>query len=88
MTMSVHLKKIGEGDDEQLRQAFRYFDKDESGYIEVEELREGLVEDNLDPNNDQVIRDIIFDVDLDKVLIYMLYSLYYSHINYNHIYSQ
>ncbi|KAF7132189.1 hypothetical protein RHSIM_Rhsim09G0028900 [Rhododendron simsii] len=66
VTLSVHLKKIGEGDDEQLRQAFRYFDKDESGYIEVEELREGLVEDNLGPNNDQVIRDIIFDVDLDK----------------------
>lgn len=67
VTMSVHLKKIGEGDDEQLRQAFRYFDKDESGYIEVEELREGLVEDNQGPDNDQVIQDIIFDVDLDKV---------------------
>ncbi|XP_058202051.1 calcium-dependent protein kinase 24-like [Rhododendron vialii] len=65
VTMSVHLKKIG-SDDELLRQAFRHFDKDESGYIEYEELREGLSEENLGPNNDQVIQDIIYDVDLDK----------------------
>ncbi|KAF5942064.1 hypothetical protein HYC85_019706 [Camellia sinensis] len=65
VTMSVHLKKIGSGD-EQLRQAFRYFDKNDNGYIEIEELKEGLLEDNLGPNNDQVIQDIIFDVDLDK----------------------
>ncbi|KAL6976259.1 Calcium-dependent protein kinase 24 [Sarracenia purpurea var. burkii] len=66
VTMSMHLiKKIG-SDDERLREAFRYFDKDGSGYIEFEELREGLLEENLAPNNDQVIQDIIFDVDLDK----------------------
>lgn len=69
VTMSVHLKKIG-SDDELLRQAFRHFDKDESGYIEYEELRDGLSEDILGPNNDQVIQDIIYDVDLDKVMPY------------------
>ncbi|PSS35869.1 Calcium-dependent protein kinase [Actinidia chinensis var. chinensis] len=65
VTMSVHLKKIG-GGDEQLRQAFQYFDKDGSGFIEIEELKQGLLDDNLGPNNDKVIQDIIFDVDLDK----------------------
>ena len=66
VTMSVHLKKIGDGD-EQLRQAFQYFDRDGSGFIEIEELKQGLLDDNLGPNNDKVIQDIIFDVDLDKV---------------------
>lgn len=64
VTASVHLKRIGS--DEHLSQAFSYFDKNQSGYIEFEELREALLDDNLDPNNDQVIHDILFDVDLDK----------------------
>lgn len=64
LTMSVHLKRISS--DEVLARAFRYFDKNESGYIEFEELREALLEENLGPNNEQVIQDIIFDVDLDK----------------------
>lgn len=67
VTASVHLKRIGS--DEHLSQAFSYFDKNQSGYIEFEELREALLDDNLDPNNDQVIHDILFDVDLDKVMI-------------------
>uniref|UniRef100_A0A5B6ZBS8 Putative calcium-dependent protein kinase 2 n=1 Tax=Davidia involucrata TaxID=16924 RepID=A0A5B6ZBS8_DAVIN len=64
LTMSVHLKRIS--DDEQLRKAFHFFDKNQSGYIEFEELKEALLDDNLGPNNDQVIEDIMFDVDLDK----------------------
>ncbi|KAK6930590.1 EF-hand domain [Dillenia turbinata] len=64
VTLSVHLKKIS--NDEHLSQAFRYFDKDQSGYIEFEELRETLLDDNLGPNKEQVIKDIIFDIDLDK----------------------
>ncbi|KAM7256815.1 hypothetical protein ACFE04_012556 [Oxalis oulophora] len=64
VTMSVHLKRIG--NDEHLLQAFNHFDKDQSGYIEFDELRDGLLDDNLGPNNEQVIQDIIFDVDLDK----------------------
>ncbi|KAM1187900.1 hypothetical protein ACFX2J_023767 [Malus domestica] len=62
--VSVHLKKIDS--DEFLHQAFGYFDKNNSGYIEFEELREALLDDTLGPANEQVIQDIIFDVDLDK----------------------
>uniref|UniRef100_A0A5B6ZB72 non-specific serine/threonine protein kinase n=1 Tax=Davidia involucrata TaxID=16924 RepID=A0A5B6ZB72_DAVIN len=64
VTMSVHLRKMS--NDEQLRQAFHFFDNNQSGYIEFEELREVLLDDKLDPNNDKAIEDIIFDVDLDK----------------------
>ena len=63
--MSVHMKKISS--DELLSQAFRYFDKNQSGYVEFEELREALLEDYSGHSNEQVIKDIIFDVDLDKV---------------------
>ncbi|XP_050372458.1 calcium-dependent protein kinase 24 [Argentina anserina] len=62
--VSVHLKKISS--DELLAQAFSYFDKNNSNYIEFDELREALLDDQLGPANEQVIRDIIFDVDLDK----------------------
>ncbi|KAM1112591.1 hypothetical protein TB2_045406 [Malus domestica] len=62
--VSVHLKKIDS--DEFLHQAFGYFDKNNSGYIEFDELREALLDDKLGPDNEQVIQDIIFDVDLDK----------------------
>lgn len=63
--MSVHLKKI-EGD-EHLTQAFRYFDKNQTGYVEFEELKDALSDDESEVMNDQVIKDIINDVDLDKV---------------------
>ncbi|POO03431.1 Serine/threonine protein kinase [Trema orientale] len=64
VTVSVHLKKIG--NDENLCQAFSHFDKNQSGYIEFDELKEALLDGKLDSNNDQVIHDILFDVDLDK----------------------
>lgn len=58
------------GDDEHLRRAFKFFDKDQSGYIEFEELKEELfLDDVLDgTKSEQVIRDILFDADLDKVI--------------------
>ncbi|KAL6194206.1 hypothetical protein ACLB2K_035290 [Fragaria x ananassa] len=62
--VSVHLKKISS--DELLAQAFSYFDKNNSNYIEFDELKEALLDDQLGPANEQVIQDIIFDVDLDK----------------------
>lgn len=73
--MSVHLKKIE--NDEDLSQAFNYFDKDQNGFIEFDELREVLLEDNLGPNNEQIIRDILTDVDLDKVNQSFSNSLFY-----------
>ncbi|XP_021627963.2 calcium-dependent protein kinase 24 [Manihot esculenta] len=64
VAMSIHLIKIGS--DEHLFQAFRFFDKDLNGYIEFDELKDAMVNDNLGPNNEQIIKDIMSDVDLDK----------------------
>ncbi|XP_022734013.1 calcium-dependent protein kinase 24-like [Durio zibethinus] len=64
VTMAVHLKRIG--NDEHLSQAFRFFDKNQSGFIEFEELQEALLHDNLGPCNEQLIKDIMHDVDKDK----------------------
>ncbi|GFY92826.1 calcium-dependent protein kinase 24 [Actinidia rufa] len=36
------------------------------GCSTARKLKQGLLDDNLGPNNDKVIQDIIFDVDLDK----------------------
>lgn len=66
VAISIHLKRIG--NDGHLRKAFRYFDQDDSGYIEIEELR-GCLADDLGPNHDEVIYAIICDVDTDKVCI-------------------
>ena len=53
--------------DEHLRKAFMYFDKDESGYIELRELREGLADESGEIEAD-VVNDIIMsEVDTDKV---------------------
>ncbi|MBA0555366.1 hypothetical protein Golob_025549, partial [Gossypium lobatum] len=62
--MVVHLKRIG--NDEHLAQAFNHFDKNQSGYIEFEELKETLMQDDPGPNNEQLIKDIMKDVDKDK----------------------
>jgi calcium-dependent protein kinase len=61
--MSVHLRRIG--NDEHLTEAFNFFDKNQSGYVEFDELKDALSDD--DSTDDQVIRDILNDVDLDKV---------------------
>jgi calcium-dependent protein kinase len=62
VTVSIHLKKIRSED--HLPKVFSYFDKNGSGYIEIEELKEAL-----SPRGDQkAIDDIISDVDKDKVI--------------------
>ncbi|GJN11326.1 hypothetical protein PR202_ga29507 [Eleusine coracana subsp. coracana] len=63
VTLSVHLRKIG--NDEHLHKAFAYFDRNETGYIEIDELRESLADD-LGQNPEEVINAIIRDVDTDK----------------------
>ncbi|KAI9081795.1 hypothetical protein K1719_036057 [Acacia pycnantha] len=64
ITMNVHLGKIGS--DEHLSEAFCYFDKNKSGFVEFDELRDVLLDDFSGPCNDQVVHDILFEVDLDK----------------------
>lgn len=63
VAISVHLRKMT--NDDHLRKAFSFFDKDESGYIEIEELREALV-DEVDTHSEEVISAIMHDVDTDK----------------------
>ena len=64
VTNSIHLRRLG--NDEHLHKAFAYFDKNNSGYIEIEELRDSL-SDDLGSNPEEVISAIIQDVDTDKV---------------------
>ncbi|GLT37379.1 hypothetical protein SLA2020_116980 [Shorea laevis] len=63
VAISVHLRKMG--NDEHLKKAFEFFDKNQSGYIEIEELRDALV-DEVDTNSEEVISAIMHDVDTDK----------------------
>ena len=52
--------------DEYLPKAFKFFDKDGNGFIEIEELMEALGDGELKTNG-KVINDIISEVDKDKV---------------------
>ncbi|GAB2221584.1 hypothetical protein Drorol1_Dr00012769 [Drosera rotundifolia] len=63
IAVSIHLRKLG--NDEHIHKAFVFFDKNGSGYIEIEELREALAGD-VDENHEEVINAIIQDVDTDK----------------------
>ncbi|GAB2295536.1 Calcium-dependent protein kinase 14 [Dionaea muscipula] len=63
IAVSIHLRKIG--NDEHIHKAFVFFDKNQSGYIEIEELRDALA-DEVDEDNEEVINAIIQDVDTDK----------------------
>ena len=51
------------GSDEHLKTAFTFFD---SGYIEIEELRDALANE-FDTTSEEVVEAIILDVDTNKV---------------------
>lgn len=61
---TVHLQRMDNFDD-YLRKAFRHFDRDGSGFIDMEELQHGLADD-LGPNEGDVLQDILKEVDVDK----------------------
>ncbi|KAF6171795.1 hypothetical protein GIB67_007316 [Kingdonia uniflora] len=63
VAVAIHLRKIG--NDEYLHKAFTFFDKNKSGYIEIEELRDSLAYE-VDTNNEEVITAIIHDVNTKK----------------------
>ncbi|KAF8408040.1 hypothetical protein HHK36_007180 [Tetracentron sinense] len=63
VTVTIHLQKME--NDEHFRRAFRFFDKDESGYIEMDELREALTDESGEPDA-EVLNDIIREIDTDK----------------------
>uniref|UniRef100_A0A5B7AWW0 non-specific serine/threonine protein kinase n=1 Tax=Davidia involucrata TaxID=16924 RepID=A0A5B7AWW0_DAVIN len=64
VAISVHLRKMG--NDDHLRKAFDLFDQNQSEYIEIEELRNALADNEVDTNNEEVINAIMQDVDTDK----------------------
>lgn len=66
VAVSVHLKKMA--NDEHLHKAFAFFDQNQSGYIEIEELRDALY-DEVDSSNEDVINAVMHDVDTDKVSV-------------------
>ena len=66
VTVTIHLKKMR--NEEHLPKVFSYFDKDGNGYIEIDELKEALKEDNLGLS-EQAIREIIHEIDMDKVIV-------------------
>lgn len=65
VAVSVHLRKMA--NDEHLHKAFAFFDRNDSGYIEIEELRNALSEDeDSDAKSEDIISAIMHDVDTDK----------------------
>ncbi|XP_066312828.1 calcium-dependent protein kinase 3-like isoform X1 [Miscanthus floridulus] len=82
LAVSLHLQRMA--NDEHLRRAFLFFDKDGNGFIEPEELREALVDDGA-ADSMEVVNDILQEVDTDKVIIlsYLIESLFWfsNHLN-------
>ncbi|KAF7148913.1 hypothetical protein RHSIM_Rhsim03G0018700 [Rhododendron simsii] len=66
VAISVHLRKMGNED--HLHKAFEFFDQNQSGYIEIKELRDALADgdESHDTKNEEVINAIMQDVDTDK----------------------
>ena len=64
VAVSVHIRKMA--NDEHLHKAFAFFDRNQSGYIEIDELRDALSDEG-DTNTEDVIAAIMHDVDIDKV---------------------
>ncbi|XP_078149323.1 calcium-dependent protein kinase 10-like [Carex rostrata] len=63
VAISIHLQRISI--DEHLRRAFIFFDKDESGYIELDELADALADDS-GHTDSEVLNVVMHDVDIDK----------------------
>ncbi|KAJ8449468.1 hypothetical protein Cgig2_002265 [Carnegiea gigantea] len=65
VAVSVHLKKMA--NDEHLHRAFSFFDKNKTGFIEIDELRDALNDDgDAVTNIEEVTNAIMHDVDTDK----------------------
>lgn len=63
VAVTIHLQKME--NDEHLRRAFMFFDKDGSGYIDLDELEQVLYEN--DQADIDVLNQIVKEVDTDKV---------------------
>lgn len=63
VAISVHLKRMS--NDDHLHKAFDFFDQNQSGFIEIDELRNALADD-VETDNEDVMNAIMRDVDTDK----------------------
>lgn len=63
---TIHLNKLER--EEHLLSAFRYFDKDGSGYITIDELQQACAEQGM---SDVFLEDVIKEVDQDNVRFYL-----------------
>lgn len=63
--------------DEHLHKAFAFFDQNQSGFIEIEELRAVLLNDE-ETNSEDVVNAIMHDVDTDKVGIVVCLDMLHS----------
>ncbi|KAA8540913.1 hypothetical protein F0562_024949 [Nyssa sinensis] len=63
VAVTIHLQRLE--NDEHFRKAFNFFDKDGSGYIELDELREALADESGETDAD-VLNEIMREVDTDK----------------------
>ncbi|KAG6386122.1 hypothetical protein SASPL_155013 [Salvia splendens] len=63
VAVTIHLQRME--NDEHIRRAFMFFDKDGSGYIELDELREALADESGETDA-EVLNDIMREVDTDK----------------------
>ena len=64
VAVTIHLQWME--NDAHFRRAFMFFDRDGSGYIELEELREALADESGETDAD-VLNEIMREVDTDKV---------------------
>lgn len=64
VAVNVHLKRMA--NDEHLHKAFAFFDQNKNGYIEFEELRDALSDNENVNDTEGVINAIMHDVDTDK----------------------
>lgn len=72
IAVSLHLQRMA--NDEHLRKAFSYFDKNGNGYIEPDELQDALMEDGSEDCTN-VANDIFQEVDTDKVIVKISFGL-------------
>lgn len=66
VAVTIHLQRME--NDDHFRRAFMFFDKDGSGFIEMEELRVALVDESGEIDSD-VVNEIMREVDTDKVTL-------------------
>lgn len=66
------------GNDDNMQKAFEFFDRNESGFIEIEELRDAFA-DEAEATTEEVINAILQDVDTDKVSFFFFFFFIYFH---------